>query len=104
MPGIFSGNGSVRWVVEVNNVKGIPKSEFRGDKGYYQDGLDDTPPNGRFVITIRYPKDPIGQDAFRKQLLAASANTASAAVLTIPVEDVQSGFDPPTDAQIRVDW
>jgi hypothetical protein len=92
-------------VIEARNVKGRPKSESKGGNRYYQDGLDDTPADGRFVITIKYPKNPAALETFRQQLSAAAANTASAtATLTIPVEDVQSGYAPPTDEQIKIDW
>ena len=105
MPGTFSGNGSVKWVVEASNVKGKPMSEFKGDRTYYQDGLDETPANGRFVITIRYPKNAAAQEAFRKQLADAAVNKSSSfATVTVPIEDIVSGYDPPTDDQIKIDW
>jgi hypothetical protein len=105
MPGIFSGNGSVRWVIEARNIKGSPKSESKGGRKHYQDGHDETDPNGRFVITIKYPKSPVEQEALRKQLSAAATSRGAGAVtLTIPIEDVQSGHDPSTDEQIRIDW
>ena len=105
MPGTFSGNGSVKWVVEATNVKGKPISESKGNRKYYQDGLDETPAHGRFVITIKYPKNAAEEDAFRKQLAAAAANTSSSfATVTIPIEDIVSGYDPPSDDQIKIDW
>lgn len=104
MPGIFTGNGSVKWVVEVGNVKGTPKSESKGGKRYYQEGLDETPAGGRFVITIKYPKDAKDQADFRQQLSAAATNTGTnAATLTIPIEDIQR-YNPPTAEQVKVDW
>ena len=104
MPGSFSGNGSVKWVVQATNVKGTPKSERQGNTSYYQEGLDDIPRGGRFVIAIKYPKDADAQAAFRKQLAEAATNTGSDATLTIPIEDIQTGYNPPTDDQIKIDW
>jgi hypothetical protein len=104
MPGIFSGNGSVRWVVEAHNIKGSPRSESKGGRRHYQEGHDETAPNGRFVITIKYPKSPAEQEALRRQLSEAAKGREGAVTLTIPIEDVQSGHDPSTDEQIRIDW
>jgi hypothetical protein len=105
MPGSFSGNGSVKWMVEVDDVKGTPKSESKGGKKYYQEGLDETLPGERFVITIKYPKNALEQAQFRQQLSAAATNTGSdVATLSIPIEDIQSGNNPPTDDQIKIDW
>ena len=49
--------------------------------------------------------DATQRDVFRKQLAAAAADTSSRVLtLTVPIEDILSGYDPPTDDQIKIDW
>jgi hypothetical protein len=105
MPGTFSGNGSVRWVIEARRVKGKPTSEAKGGNRHYQEGHDETDANGTFEVTIKYPKDATRRDAFRKELARAAADTTSNVLtLKIPIEDTVSGYNPPTDEQIKIDW
>ena len=113
MPGGFTGNGSVKWFVDANKVKGKPTDEDKGGGKHHQDGVDDTPQGGRFKITIQYPKDNIERNAFRQALYdawsASSAPAVMAVTFSIPIEDNQSnvgithgGMGP--DNQIYVDW
>jgi hypothetical protein len=116
MPGGFTGNGSVRWFVDANRVKGTPNNQNKGSGKYHQDGADTTDVYGRFTITIKHPTDKNERDAFRQALYDAwSASNAGAQIATfsIPIEDKQSQYpnapDEGTplvaaDYQIFVDW
>jgi hypothetical protein len=54
------------------------------------------------------PQDSTERLAFRQQLynewLNSASSTATQAVLSIPVEDVGSGYNPGSKDQIKVDW
>ena len=113
MGGGFTGNGSVKWFVDANNVKGRPNNDDKGGGKHHQDGIDNTPRGGRFEITIQYPKDNNERNALRQALYDAwnaSSNPAVKAVtFSIPIEDKESnvgithsGTGP--DNQIHVDW
>jgi hypothetical protein len=109
MPGIFGGNGSVEWTVEVNRGKGAPKCKDNGGGKHHHEGIDDTDPNKRFEITIQHPLDAIERLAFRQQLYDAwnafnTPNPPASTTLSIPIEDKGSDYNPPTKNQIKVDW
>src|SRR5688572_29284157 len=94
MPGGFTGNGSVKWFVDANDVQGKPNNEDKGGGKHHQDGVDNTPPGGRFEITIQYPKDKNERNALRQALYdawSASSNPAVTSVtFSIPIEDDKS--------------
>ena len=106
MPGGFSGNGSVTWYVDVQQAK--PDSGPAGGGKYRHSGKEDTPKDSRFEITIQLPQDMTERLAFRQQLYDAWASSSSSRAkditLSIPVEDVGSGYAPGAKDQIRVDW
>ena len=106
MPGGFSGNGSVTWFVEVKQSK--PNTSGAGGGKYRHEGKEPTPKDSRFDIIIQLPQDATERLAFRQQLYDAWVNSASStstqAVLSLPVEDVGSGYTPGSKDQIRIDW
>ena len=106
MPGSFSGNGSVEWAVDVDRGRGTPKCKDNGGGKHHHEGVDDTDPNKRFEVTIVHPKNEIERLALRQQLYDAwvNFNASSYTRLSIPIEDMKSGFTPPTKDQIKVDW
>jgi hypothetical protein len=109
MPGIFGGNGSVEWAVYVNRGKGVLKCKHNDDGKHHHEGIDDTEPDKRFEVIIQHPLDAIERLAFRQQLYDAwnalnAPNPPAFTTLSIPIEDRNSGYDPPTKNQITVDW
>jgi hypothetical protein len=102
------GNGSVVWSVNGHNVIGDPASNPRGaepgkPRPFRQGGVDKTPPGSRFTIQIRLPRNPA--DPFLNDLRAAANNPVAGAVyFTLPIEDIGSGYDPPTPDQIQITW
>jgi hypothetical protein len=106
MSGGFTGDGSVKWFVTVDYARPAKtRIKSRGKAGVHHEGVEHTDPGCRFVITIKHPKDKKERDDFLEQLQKAAADTAAAeTTLTIPIEDIKSGFKPPTPNQIVVDW
>jgi hypothetical protein len=106
MPGGFSGNGSVTWFVECKQA--TPNTSNPSPGKYKHEGLEDTPRDSRFTITIQLPQDATERLAFRQQLYDAWIKSAQPgtkdAALSIPVEDVGSGYVPGNKPQINVDW
>ena len=106
MSGGFIGDHSVRWHVNVDFARpDHTRIRSSGATGVEHEGTEETKPKARFVIKIRYPRDPDARKTFLKQLRKAAANkTGKRAVFSIPIEDINSGFDPPAEDQITVDW
>jgi hypothetical protein len=52
--GEFGGDGSVGWRVEADNVR-FHSSEAKANNGRIQRGIDETPANASFTVTIRVP-------------------------------------------------
>ena len=102
------GGGSVQWSVNGHNVRGVPAStpmtpKPGQPKPHHQHGVDETIPNSRFTIRIKLPRT--SGDPFLSELQAAANNPVGGAVtFTLPIEDKQSGFNPPTPDQIHIDW
>ena len=112
MPGGgFTGDTSVKWYVEGDDNRVITVTHSRpGFDGkslaYRHEGVDETPQDSHFVITIHFPRDPIAEKAFRKALNEASLSSGPVAILTIPVEDHKCavGVLPDDNYQITVNW
>ena len=113
MPGGYTGNGSVKWFTDAVKAKGKPKSDDNGNGKYHQEGVDTSPKDGRFYVTIAYPTDPAERNAFRQSLYDAWNSSSNPAVtevtLDIPVEDAQSKVGQThtgqgADYQIYVEW
>src|SRR5262249_37362546 len=90
---------------------GATRIQSLGAYGIQHEGIEETNRGGfRFVITIKHPKDAKQRAEYLKQLAKAAADTkARKTVLTIPVEDKQSGYKPPVNPtkgqfQVTVDW
>jgi hypothetical protein len=106
MSGGFTGDSSVRWFVNVDFARpGYTTLASNGPTGLDHAGTEETKKNARFVIKIKYPKNPAARRKFCDQLRQAAGNKkARTATFKIPIEDIKSGFDPPTDNQVVVDW
>ena len=117
MPGSFSGNGSVEWIVEVDNPKGVPLSKPDPKDGkskrYHQSGVDAWGDAAyEFTIAIKIPKDsgrPNAKRDFAGALRAAASavddaepNSDVTVSITLPVEDKDHGG--PTRDQILISW
>ena len=107
------GGGSVEWEVNAHNARKppqgpppacTPKTPTPGRPNpHHQTGADKTVPNSRFTVRIRLPKNPA--DTFLSELqTAAGSPTGGVVVFTLPIEDIASGFNPPTRDQIRIEW
>jgi hypothetical protein len=122
MPGSFSGNGSVQWLVDVYNKIGTPENEDKGGGRHHQAGRDLTPQDRYFKVVIKCPRSEAQWRSFverlenQAQIARNSLNAAIAAggitdaidahgviTLFLPIEDMQS-FTNSTDNQIFVDW
>jgi hypothetical protein len=113
MPGSFSGNGSVKWLVEAENVQSAdsllsPPSE-KEPRRVTQSGTDKTDPNQYFTITIKAPRDRDERRKFNEALekLTRPLNEGDSLVIRLPIEDEHSRWSPDGEAtvnQIVIDW
>ena len=95
--GVFGGNGSVNWRVDVHNpIKIVTRKKPGSRKGWRQTGHDATPRNGRFTVSIKVPEN--GRDSFFEELRAACSNTKARRLrFTLPIE-------PGNRNQIAIAW
>jgi hypothetical protein len=106
--GGFSGNGSVEWDVQGNNVRSHVSRSLE-ECGFQSTAIDETPAEGVqfFTITIKLPKNGDERAAFLDQLGCTeakkrTATTTGTITFRLPIEDVD--HEGPTKDQIRVDW
>jgi hypothetical protein len=94
----FGGNGSVRWWVDIRQARtGSHWAKVDHEAGLHQqEGIEETPANGKFRISIKVPKGAAARAALVKQLQRATS-AADAFTLTIPIEKHQ-------EDQVRVRW
>lgn len=111
MPGSFSGNGSVTWVVEGNNVREASSTLYPPTKDrprrVRQHGIDETDPDQYFTIRIKVPKDEDEREAFIKQLSRRVQGLKQRSTLRIrlPIEDKRHNKPGrATRDQIVVSW
>jgi hypothetical protein len=94
----FGGNGSVRWWVDIRHAR--PGSHWakvdHEAKLHQQEGIEETPVNGKFQISIKVPKGDAARKALVKQLQRAMTAT-DAFTLTIPIVKHQ-------EDQVRLKW
>jgi hypothetical protein len=111
MPGIFSGNGSVMWVVEAANVREADSELFAPAPGaprrVRQTGIDETDRDQEFTVSIKVPQDAREADVFIERLKkqAAALKRGGTLRIALPIEDKrhnQSGK--PTRNQIVIEW
>jgi hypothetical protein len=104
MPGGgYGGDGSVKWWLDVDNVKSFSSSS--DGRKHHLEGVDDTPKTGRagtFTIRITLPRKPARRKEFLEQLRTAASEPTDPVELTIPIEDVKHGG--PNYDQIKVYW
>jgi hypothetical protein len=95
--GVFGGNGSVNWRVDVRNpIKIVTRKKPGTRRGWRQTGHDATPKNGRFTVTIKVPET--NREKFLAQFHAAVANTKRSRLrFTLPIE-------PGNRNQISIRW
>lgn len=106
--GDFGGNGSVEWHVNSHNTKAassFSQSPIPGRPNpHRQDGVDRTKANSDFTVTIKVPKPP-NDVTFLAEIQDAANNPVGGVItFTLPIEDILSGFNPPTANQIKVEW
>lgn len=98
--GDFGGNGSVQWLVDVDNARhGQLKQGPKGPKGWKHEGVDETNAGEKFTVGIEIPVDRIEFVATLKAA-AALAETASAGTrvsFKLPIESNNPD-------QIRIQW
>lgn len=94
--GMFGGNGSVNWRVDVVNPIKIVSRKRPGRRGWRQTGHDAAPRDGRFTVTIQVPET--GRDTFFAQFSDMAARSKRRTVtFTLPIE-------PGNRKQIRIVW
>jgi hypothetical protein len=95
MPGSFSGNGSVRWIIDQRKKLG---------PSFLLEGTEPTPVSGFFKVTIKHPRDQAEKRRFLERLRAELDRTdTQSVVLFLPIEDTRKGRRA-TEKQIHVDW
>jgi len=111
MPGIFTGNGSVAWLVEANNVRKASSKLDPPRQGRLrrvrQSGIDETDPDEYFTIAIKVPRDKDEGQAFIKELneRARALKQGQTLTLRLPIEDKRHNRPGrATDEQIVVSW
>jgi hypothetical protein len=111
MPGTFSGNGSVTWVVEGANVREADMTLSRPEKGaprrVRQTGTDETDKGEQFTISIKVPQDEKDADAFIEELRkrAQALKRGQTLRLSLPIEDRRyNSSGKPTKEQIVIGW
>src|ERR1700747_2941398 len=93
MPGSFSGDGSVVWLVEANRVREascsghVPRRKKPGR--VRQHGIDETDPDQQFTVSIQVPRNPKEADAFIARVAQRAQNLRRGGTLKIelPIED-----------------
>ena len=91
------GGGSVKWVVDVDSPDGKPKSEPKASGGHHQEGVDKTPPNAKFTVTIDRPADSQGLVDLLNALSAWVDDPTEALTFHLPIEKNN-------EDQIRIHW
>jgi hypothetical protein len=112
MPGTFSGNGSVTWLIEGNNVREADSMLYppKGDtpRRVVQTGVDETDRGEYFTITIKVPRTEKDAKAFVGELneQVRKMRAGEPFTLRLPIEDTQrEGLGGvATEKQIVIDW
>jgi len=111
MPGTFSGNGSVTWVVEGANVREadmtLSPPERVAPRRVRQTGTDETDPGERFTISIKVPQTERDANAFIEELKkrAQALKRGQTLRLSLPIEDRRyNSSRKPTKDQIVIGW
>ena len=111
MPGTFSGNGSVTWVVEGANVREadmtLSRPERVAPRRVRQTGTDETDPGERFTISIKVPQTERDANAFIEELKkrAQALKRGQTLRLSLPIEDRRyNSSGKPTAKQIVIEW
>ena len=111
MPGTFSGNGSVTWVVEGANVREadmtLSPPERVAPRRVRQTGTDETDPGERFTISIKVPQTERDANAFIEELKkrAQALKRGQTLRLSLPIEDRRyNSSGKPTKDQIVIGW
>ena len=110
MPGTFSGDGSVIWTVEGNNVREASSILLPPKKGrprrVVQRGIDETDPGEYFTIEIKAPREEDERrmfvEALRRQLDAVSQGRTLK--VRLPIEDKRRNGGAATREQIKIAW
>lgn len=114
MPGMFGGDGSVKWFVRANRVK----SATARSEGiiHTHEGVDDS--SGSFIVTINWPTDEDARKVFIAEVRKYAASPTDQLKLTLPIEDtvylreharrLRNGQEDlikgGNEEQIRIDW
>lgn len=121
MPGSFSGNGSVKWLVTAKNVERatceFDRPEQESPRNVRQDGVDRTDPGQYFTVIIKLPrdrKDKTGKlrkhrawflQELAKQVALVRGGKKTALKIRLPIEDRAHNHPrEPTNDQIRILW
>jgi hypothetical protein len=104
--GGFTGNNSVEWEVQGDNVRSHDSQPAgAGSQGRLHTGIDETPDTPQvqyFTVSIRLPRDANERDAFLNALRDEVARQRNPITVRLPIEDEEHGGATP--GQIRVDW
>ena len=114
MPGSFSGNGSVVWMVDGANVvqasSRLEPPDSKAPRRVVQDGTDLTDPGEFFTVVIKVPTKDSERRAFVKMLKKEAerlgrAEAGDELTLRVPIEDAAHNKPaPPMKDQILVLW
>jgi hypothetical protein len=105
--GVFGGNGSVNWKVDVenpekNSVKSERKQKPGSPNAWLQEGKDEAPlegtPGAEFTISIELPDDPVKRKECVEGIRRAAENPQDGRVtFTLPIRRFH-------DEQIKITW
>jgi hypothetical protein len=109
MGGVFSGNGSVTWVVEGDNVQETDSILYPPDRDrprrFRHHGVDRTDAGQFFTIVLKLPRVDAERKRFLEELRDAADKATTTISVRLPIEDVQHNApDPATADQIQILW
>ena len=111
MPGSFSGNGSVTWTVEGNNVREAESTLLRPEKDQprrvRQHGIDETDPDQYFTVAVKVPRNEDEAREFIDELRekVKGLKLGSTLEFRLPIEDIRrKGLKTATENQIVIAW
>src|SRR4029453_1130835 len=104
--GGFTGNNSVEWEVQGDNVRSHDSQPTgAGGQGRRHTGIDETPDTPQvqyFTVSIKLPRDANERARFLSALQDEVTKQSNPITVKLPIEDREHGGATPR--QIRVDW
>jgi hypothetical protein len=125
MPGGITGDSSVKWFMDMSDARPgstqINSHQGRNGRGLRHEGVEDqTLEKAYFEISIELPSDNPTKDKAKEEFIdelekalvqarAAAPNSRAKITFKVPIQDIQSGYNPPDNPrddqyQIWINW